>query len=158
MIIPSWLALGGITILVALVGNRLSSKDIRWFKRLRRPQWLTFEWAIPFIWMFIFICGAISAYLVWETDPSSLTTWLLMGFYLLVEVAIVAYTPVMCKLRSLKVGTIIGATGFFLGLILTLMVFPISSWAGFLLLPYLLWSPIGTYVTWQMMHLNPRDA
>ncbi len=158
MIIPSWLALGGVTILVALVGNRLSSKDIRWFKRLRRPQWLTFEWAIPFIWMFIFICGAISAYLVWETDPSSLTTWLLMGFYLLVEVAIVAYTPVMCKLRSLKVGTIIGATGFFLGLILTLMVFPISSWAGFLLLPYLLWSPIGTYVTWQMMHLNPRDA
>ncbi len=158
MIIPSWLAIGGVTILVALVGNRLSSKDIRWFKRLRRPQWLTFEWAIPFIWMFIFICGAISAYLVWETDPSSLTTWLLMGFYLLVEVAIVAYTPVMCKLRSLKVGTIIGATGFFLGLILTLMVFPISSWAGFLLLPYLLWSPIGTYVTWQMMHLNPRDA
>ena len=158
MIIPSWLVIGGVTILVALVGNRLSSKDIRWFKRLRRPQWLTFEWAIPFIWMFIFICGAISAYLVWETDPSSLTTWLLMGFYLLVEVAIVAYTPVMCKLRSLKVGTIIGATGFFLGLILTLMVFPISSWAGFLLLPYLLWSPIGTYVTWQMMHLNPRDA
>lgn len=158
MIIPSWLAIGGVTILVALVGNRLSSKDIRWFKRLRRPQWLTFEWAIPLIWMFIFICGAISAYLVWETDPSSLTTWLLMGFYLLVEVAIVAYTPVMCKLRSLKVGTIIGATGFFLGLILTLMVFPISSWAGFLLLPYLLWSPIGTYVTWQMMHLNPRDA
>ena len=158
MIIPSWLALGGVTILVALVGNRLSSKDIHWFKRLRRPQWLTFEWAIPLIWMFIFICGAISAYLVWETDPSSLTTWLLMGFYLLVEVAIVAYTPVMCKLRSLKVGTIIGATGFFLGLILTLMVFPISSWAGFLLLPYLLWSPIGTYVTWQMMHLNPRDA
>jgi tryptophan-rich sensory protein len=64
----------------------------------------------------------------------------------------------MCKLRSLKVGTIIGATGFFLGCILTLTVFPINFWAAILLLPYLIWSPIGTYVTWKMAQLNPLDA
>jgi tryptophan-rich sensory protein len=81
-----------------------------------------------------------------------------MAFYLLVEVAIFLYTPVMCALRSLRAGTIIGATGFFLGLILTLLVFPISRTGGFLLLPYLLWSPIGTFVTWQMISLNPADA
>jgi tryptophan-rich sensory protein len=38
------------------------------------------------------------------------------------------------------------------------LVFPVSSWAGILLLPYLIWSPIGTYVTWEMSHLNPRDV
>lgn len=81
-----------------------------------------------------------------------------MAFYLLVEVAILAYTPVMCSLRSLRAGTIIGGTGFFLGLILALLVFPISRGAAFLLLPYLIWSPIGTFVTWQMMYLNPGDA
>nr|WP_139253753.1 tryptophan-rich sensory protein [Hydrococcus rivularis] len=48
--------------------------------------------------------------------------------------------------------------GFFLALILALMVLPISGWASLLLLPYLLWSPIGTLVTWQMMRLNPLDA
>ncbi|MGK7873238.1 MAG: TspO/MBR family protein [Xenococcaceae cyanobacterium] len=156
--IPSWLVIGSVTILVPWAINRLSPRDISWFNRLRRPRWLTFEWAIPFIWIFIFICGAWSAYLAWETDPGSRHTWLLMGFYLLVEVAIVAYTPVMCKLRSLRVGTIIGATGFLLGLILTWLVFPVSGWAVVLLLPYLLWSPIGTYVTWQMKSLNPEDA
>ncbi|MDY6803848.1 MAG: TspO protein, partial [Cyanobacteriota bacterium] len=26
------------------------------------------------------------------------------------------------------------------------------------LLPYVLWSPIGTYTTWQMTSLNPEDA
>ena len=158
IMIPSWLVIGGVTILVALVINRLSPRDIRWFNRLRRPRWLTFEWAIPFIWMLVFICGAWSAYLMWETNPGSRQTWLLMGFYLLVEVVILAYTPVMCKLRSLRVGTIIGATGFFLGFILALLVFPLSSWAFGLLLPYLLWSPIGTYVTWQMIPLNPGET
>lgn len=158
MEIPSWLAIGGVTLLVAFAGNLLSRQDIRWFRSMRRPPWLTFEKAIPIIWSLIFICGAWSAYIVWENQPGTSQTWLLMGFYLLVEIAIVSYTPVMCKLRSLKVGTIIGGTGFFLGLILTLLIFPISFWAGLLLIPYLLWSPVGTFVTWQMAKLNPRDA
>jgi tryptophan-rich sensory protein len=156
--IPSWLAIAIVTFAIAFILNRVSPRGRRWFSRLRRPDWLTFEWAIPFIWIFIFICGTWSAYLVWETAPGSSRSWWLMAFYLLVEVAILAYTPVMCSLRSLRAGTIIGGTGFFLGLILALLVFPISRGAAFLLLPYLIWSPIGTFVTWQMMYLNPGDA
>jgi benzodiazapine receptor len=34
------------------------------------------------------------------------------------------------------------------------MVAPLSVAAWLLLLPYLLWSPIGTLVTWQMQRLN----
>ncbi|VEP15439.1 Tryptophan-rich sensory protein [Hyella patelloides LEGE 07179] len=157
--IPSWLVIGIVTLAVPFTLNRfISSRDFRWFKRLRRPDWLTFESAIPIIWTVIFICGAWSAYNVWETNPGNLSTWLLMGFYLLVEIAISLYTLVMCKTRSLKVGTIIGGTGFFLGAILAVIVAPISTTAFWLLVPYLLWSPVGTYVTWQMMQLNPIDA
>jgi translocator protein len=159
IMIPSWLIIGGVTIAIPFALNRLiSSQDFGWFKRLRRPDWLTFEWAIPIIWTIVFICGAWSAYNVWQSNPGTQSTWLLMGFYLLVEVAISLYTLVMCKTRSLKVGTIIGGTGFFLGAILAVIVAPISSTAAWLLLPYLLWSPVGTFVTWQMMKLNPLDA
>lgn len=157
--IPSWLVIAIVTLAVPLTLNRfISSKDFRWFKRLRRPDWLTFEGAIPIIWTVIFICGAWSAYNVWEANPGNVSTWLLMGFYLLVEITISLYTLVMCKTRSLKVGAIIGGTGFFLGLILAILVLPISNTAFWLLVPYLLWSPVGTFVTWQMMQLNPIDA
>lgn len=152
------MVIGGVTLLVALASNLFRPKDVKWFRRLKRPQWLTFEWAIPVIWTVVFICGAWSAYIVWENDPGSTRTWLLMGFYLLVEIAIVSYTPGMFLTRSLKVGTIIGATGTVLGAILALTVLPISGWATVLLLPYLIWSPIGTLTTWQMMHLNPADV
>jgi translocator protein len=156
--IPAWLAIGGITFAIALVLNRLPRYDIRWFFRLRRPRWLTFEWAIPIIWSGIFICGAASAYQVWIREPGTLRGWFLMAFYVLLEVAILAYTPVMCRLHSLKAGTLVGAIGFFLGFILSLVVWPVSGWAVVLLLPYLLWSPIGTFVTWQMIRLNPGAA
>ncbi|NJK56980.1 MAG: TspO/MBR family protein [Pleurocapsa sp. SU_5_0] len=159
MIIPPWLGIGLVTLAVPFTCNRfLSSRDFRWFKSLRRPDWLTFEWAIPIIWTLVFICGAWSAYNVWQAEPGSISTWLMMGFYLVVETAISLYTVVMCKSRSLKIGTIIGGTGFFLGAILAVMVQSRSNLAFWLLVPYLLWSPVGTFVTWQMMQLNPLDV
>jgi translocator protein len=156
--IKSWMVIGAVTFLVALGSNLITPKDVKWFKRLQRPRWLTFEFAIPIIWTIVFICGAWSAYIVWEKDPGSPRTWWLMGFYLLVEIAIVAYNPVMLRLRSLKAGTIVGGIGAILGVLLALTVLPISGWAALLLLPYIIWSPIGTYTTWEMMHLNPESA
>jgi translocator protein len=156
--IKSWMVIGAVTVLVAFGSSVLRPKDVKWFARLRRPQWLTFEALIPVIWMFVFVCGAWSAYIVWERDPGSSNTWFLMGFYLLVEAVIVAYSPAMLWTRRLNVGTVIGGVGAVLGLILALLVWPISGWAALLLLPYLLWSPIGTYTTWEMSKLNPESA
>jgi tryptophan-rich sensory protein len=154
MVIKSWMAIGAVTFLIALGGNFITPNDVKWFKRLQRPRWLTFEFLIPFIWTTVFICGAWSAYIVWESQKS----WLLMGFYLLVELVTIAYNPMMLRLRSLKIGTIIGGIGAILGLILALIVLPISIWASLLLLPYVLWAPIGTYATWEIMKLNPEAA
>ncbi|WP_017651517.1 TspO/MBR family protein [Fortiea contorta] len=155
--IKSWMVIGGVAFIVAAAGSLITSSDRKWFQRLQRPRWLTFEGAIPLIWTTIFICGAWSAYIIWEREPGSSNTWLLMSLYLLLEIVTIAYTPVMFRLRSLKVGTILGGTGLIICIILTLAVLSISGWAALLLVPYLLWSPIGTYTTWKMMSLNPQD-
>lgn len=81
-----------------------------------------------------------------------------MVLYLLLEIVTVAYNPVMLRLRSLKAGTIVGGTGFIVGIILAITVLSVSGWAALLLVPYLLWSPIGTYTTGKMIQLNPKDA
>jgi translocator protein len=153
--IRSWMVIGAVAIAVSFLSALLKPKDIKWFSRLQRPKWLVFEPLIPVIWTVILICGAWSAYLVWEANPGTTQTWWLMAFYLLVELAIIAYSPVTLHLQSLKAGTIIGMIGFVLGLILTFLVQPISNTAALLLVPYLLWSPIGSYTTWAMDQLNP---
>ena len=153
--IKSWMIIGGITLLISLGGILFRPRDVRWASRLERPKWLFFEPAIPVIWTIIFICGAASAVLVWETEPGSLKTWLLMGCYLLLEVVTVAYIPATIRSRNLLVGTVLGGTGTLLGVLLTLFVWSISSQAALLLLPYVAWSPIGTYTTREMIDLNP---
>jgi tryptophan-rich sensory protein len=156
--IESWMVIGSVTLLVALGSSLFRPRDIGWVKNLDRPKWLFFEPAIPFIWTIIFICGAISATLVWEEDPGSVKTWLLMVTYLLVEIVTVAYIPATLRSRSLTVGTVLGGTGVILGVLLLLTVLPISRTAALLLLPYVVWTPIGTYTTRKMMDLNPTSA
>lgn len=157
--IKSWMVIGGVALLLAIIGGSIvSPKGVQWFKRLRRPQWLTFEKVIPLIWTVVFVCGAWSAILVWEKDPGTPKTWTLMAGYVLLELAILAYNPVMLLGRSLKLGTIVGAVGFVIGILQTLAVLSVSGTAALLLLPFLLWSPIGTYTTWAMLKLNPTEA
>ena len=156
--IPAWLVIGVAAVLIGVVLNQLIKSDQRWFFRLRRPAWLTFEWAIPIIWTIIFTAAAWSAYAVWQAEPGSLRSIFLMAGYALLEIVTLSYTSVMCVFRRLRVGVIVGATGLLVAIVLTLLVLPVSGVGALLLVPYLLWSPIGTFVTWQMMAINPADA
>lgn len=154
----SSLVIAAVTFIVALGSFFITPRDVKWFAKLSRPRWLVFEPLIPFIWTFIFVSGAVSANLVWQKQPNSLITWLLMGLYLLLEIITVTYIPLMLRFRSLRIGEIIGSVGVILGILLTLAVLPISLLAAVLLIPYLVWSPVGTYTTEELIQLNPQDA
>ena len=146
----SWLAIGIITTAIAMLSSLIRTQDAKWFRRLKRPDWLTFEQLIPIIWTTVFICGGWSAYIVWEQTQS----WAWMAAYILLEVVTIAFTPALFWTHSLKIASIIGGLGFVICLLLALSVLQISSVAAALLLPYLIWSPIGTYTTWEMDKLN----
>ncbi|MBW4501698.1 MAG: TspO/MBR family protein [Scytonema hyalinum WJT4-NPBG1] len=156
--IQSWMVIGAVTFAIAIGSFFITPRDVKWFARLSRPRWLIFEPLIPIIWTVIFICGAASAYIVWEKNPGSLITWVVMGLYLLLEIITIAYIPAMLRWRSLRVGEVLGSVGVILGVLLTLSVLPISRLAALLLVPYLVWSPVGTYTTEELIQLNPQDA
>ncbi|NMG10791.1 TspO/MBR family protein [Brasilonema sp. UFV-L1] len=156
--IQSWMVIGAVTFVIAVGSFFITPRDVKWFAQLTRPRWLVFEPLIPFIWTFTFVCGAASANIVWQKNPGSLITWVLMGLYLLLEIITVSYIPVMLRWRSLRIGEILGSVGVILGVLLTLSVLPVSKFAALLLLPYLAWSPVGTYTTEELIQLNPQDA
>ncbi len=148
--LKSWMVIGIVTLAIALLANIIKPKDVKWFRRLQRPRWLTFEKLIPVIWSTVFVCGAWSAYVVWEQTQS----WTWMAAYILLELVTIAFTPALFWSHSLKLATYIGGLGFAIALCLTLAVLGVSVWAAALLIPYLLWSPIGTFTTWEMNKLN----
>lgn len=146
--------LAALLILLAMTGVAWvlnpSRQDFLWFMRLRRPRWLVFEGWIPVIWLLIYACFAGSAWLTWQASWSA--AW--MAAYLVLLVLVQSYTLAICRSRSLGAGTAIGFAGWVWGLALTLAVVSFSPRAAGLLVPFLLWSPVGTLVTWQMRQLN----
>lgn len=147
---PAWLAILLVMLLVLPALNP-SRQDFAWFLRLRRPRWLSFERWIPLIWLLIYGCFYSSALICWQTVAQPP----LMAGYLVLVVLVQSYTLVICRSRRLRNGTVIGLVGWLWGLLLALAVHSQAPGAAYLLLPYLLWSPVGTWVTWQMESLNP---
>ncbi len=127
-----------------------SQEEFAWFLRLRRPSWLSFEGLIPVIWVMIYGCFYASALLAWNRTAS----WGLMGGYLLLLLLVQSYTWLICRTRRLANGTAVGLAGWLWGVALTVVVAAPAQLAALLLIPYLLWSPVGTLVTWQMQRLN----
>lgn len=152
--IRPWMVIAVVTLAIASLSSLIQPQGVRWFNRQQRPSWLTFEGLIPIIWSIIFVAGALSANAVWEAEPGTMATWLRMAGYVVLELLIVGYVPIMFWLRSLRVGAIIGWAGWVWGVILTILIVPVSTLAVLLLIPYLLWAPIGSIVTQQMDQIN----
>lgn len=143
-----------VAILLAIVAVGLalnpSRSDFAWFLQLRRPVWLTFERLIPLIWLAIYACFYASALLAWNATWS----WVLMASYLVLLLLVQSYTWLICRTRRIANGTAVGLLGWIWGIALAVLVSSTSRPAGLLLVPFLLWSPVGTLVTWQMQRLN----
>ena len=133
-----------------VAGLNPNRAEFSWFLKLRRPAWLSFERWIPLIWIMIYACFYASALLAWRSGNSLA----LQGGYLLLLVLVQSYTWLICRTRRLANGTRVGFAGWAWGVALALIVLDSSRSAALLLLPYLLWSPVGTVVTWQMQRLN----
>ncbi len=147
---PPWLVILVAMVLVTLLLNP-GKEEFGWFLRLRRPAWLTFERWIPVIWAAIYLCFYASALLAWQASGS----WALMLAYLTLLLLVQSYTLVICRSRRLASGTVVGFLGWVWGMALAVAVTRLSPPAALLLVPYLLWSPVGTFVTWRMQRLNP---
>ena len=139
-----------LALVAVVVGLNPNRSQFSWFLQLRRPAWLTFERWIPLIWITIYACFYASALLAWN---ASWSLPLLAG-YLLLLVLVQSYTWLICRTRRLANGTAVGFAGWAWGVALAVIVLGSSGNAALLLLPYLLWSPVGTLVTWQMQRLN----
>lgn len=141
-----------ILIVMLAVGLSLnpSREQFAWFMRLRRPAWLGFERWIPLIWISIYGCFYGSALLSSNAGGG----WLLMAAYLVLLLLVQGYTWLICRSRSLANGTLIGLAGWLWGMALAAVAGGASRPAAILLIPFLIWSPVGTLVTWQMQRLN----
>ncbi|HNW96600.1 MAG TPA: tryptophan-rich sensory protein [Candidatus Paceibacterota bacterium] len=143
-----------ITIFVSVCGSWVVGGGMIWYRNLQLPSIVPEGYIIGIIWTIIFILSAISALLFYNKFPrNNIFKWVVFVFLLNAFLNIFWnflffgwHLLVLSFIEMILLELTVVALIFFL--------WRKVLWAGILLIPYALWVPFATYLTWSVIQLN----
>lgn len=151
----SYIVIPLITVLVALSGSRFTSAALGdWYKNLPKPSWTPGGGIIGAVWTTIFILATLSALIVWKEAPRGSRLWWIVGIFLLNAVLNVGWSWLFFGSHLIGAAVWEAAVLDLTVWALIVLIWPISTLAASLLLPYGLWAAFATYLTWSVYILQ----
>jgi len=136
-------------------GSVFTAKSIpTWYPGLKKPRFTPPNKVFGPVWATLYILIGISVFLIWQkglTEDGALTAFILFWVQLVLNAL---WSLVFFGIKSKGGGVII--IFILWGLILATIItsFPVSIWAGILLLPYILWVSVAAYLNVGIWRLN----
>ena len=141
----------------ATVGALLTARAIKeWYRGLKKPSWNPPDWAFGPVWTILYILMAISAWLVWEdgSPDERLLPLSIFGIQLALNVA---WSGIFFYKRKL-LGGLVEVLVLWTAILVTILSFwGVSNTAALLLLPYIAWVSIASYLNYTVWRLNKVD-
>jgi tryptophan-rich sensory protein len=137
------------------IGSLFTFKAIpTWYAGLKKPRYTPPNWAFGPVWTILYILMAISVFLVWQKGLA--TPGVMLAFILFwVQLAFNALWSIIFFGRKSKGGGVIVIAILWLLILATIIAsFPVSVWAGALLVPYIVWVSIASYLNVGVWVLN----
>jgi translocator protein len=143
----------GITVAVLLVGGYITKLG-PWYQALTKPSWQPPGPAFGIIWTTIYALTAMSAILAWRTIGSAKEGRVFIGLFLANCILNVMWSFLFFMLE--RPDWALYQVGIFWLSILALIVYlwPRHKLASALLLPYLVWVSIASFLNLSIVQLN----
>ncbi|MFC1847038.1 TspO/MBR family protein [Chloroflexota bacterium] len=125
-----------------------------WYQGLKKPPYTPPDWAFGPVWTTLYVLMGISVFLVWQKGLATNGAMLAFALFWTQLVINASWSIIFFGMKSKGGGliTIIVLWFFILATIIT--SFQVSSWAGALLVPYILWVSIASYLNIGIWLLN----
>lgn len=141
--------------LVGILGSVFTISAIpTWYSKLNKPIFSPPNWLFGPVWTLLYLFMGISFYLIWEKGWKNGKNRTARNYFFIQLGLNFIWTPVFfgLKLPLLALVVIIAMWVF---IIVTIKQFyPISKWAAYLLLPYLLWVSFASQLNGAIVVLN----
>lgn len=125
-----------------------------WFTTLAKPAWTPPNWAFALIWTTLFILMGIALFLVWRQGLWRKDVKIAVIIFAVQLVLNVLWSIIFFGLQFLT-GGLIEIVFLWIAILATIITFyRISKPAGILLLPYIIWVTIASYLTYTVYLLN----
>ena len=138
---------------VALVGGLMTDVG-PWYESLRFPRLRPPNWLFGPAWTVIFTLIAAAGVAAWESAESSAPRVRIVVFFAVNGVLNLLWSPLFFKLQRPD-WALYELVLFWLSIvILTITVAQVSSFAAWLLVPYLIWVTFAGWLNWRVVQLN----
>jgi tryptophan-rich sensory protein len=140
------------------IGSIFTFKAIpAWYGGLKKPRYTPPAWAFGPVWTTLYIMMGICVFLVWQ---KGLGTNGVMPAFILFWVQLILNTlwsAVFFGARS-KGGGVIVIAALWVAILATMIAsFRVTTWAGTLLIPYIVWVSIAAYLNIGIWRLNKPE-
>ncbi|NVK51147.1 MAG: tryptophan-rich sensory protein [Cyclobacteriaceae bacterium] len=153
---PNWLKLIISLILPQLVGGTGAYFTITsigsWYQTITKPSFNPPNWLFGPVWTTLYILMGIACYLIWKSDHPQKKNLLTLYFVQLALNGI--WSPAFFGLESPLLGLIIILPLLVLIFICIQKFKPVSSWASWLMVPYLAWVSFASVLNFSIWWLN----
>ena len=148
-----------LSILIVFVAGSIGtlstiSELTTWYAALTKPDWTPPNWAFGPIWSTLYVLMGIALFLVWRKGLERKDVKFAIIIFVVQLVLNVLWSVVFFGMHSIF-------SGFILILILWIAIFAniiafyvISKPAGLILIPYLIWVSIASYLNYSVYLLN----
>ena len=148
-----------ISVLVSLgaggIGSLFTFKAIpTWYAGLKKPSYTPPNWAFGPVWTTLYILMGISVFLIWQKGLTTDGVSLAFTLFWIQLVLNALWSIIFFGMRSKGGGVITIVVLWFLILATMITSFRVSWWAGSLLIPYILWVTIASYLNIGIWLLN----
>ena len=137
------------------IGSIFTTKSIpEWYVGLRKPRYTPPNWVFGPVWSILYILMGISVFLVWQNGLDTQGVLLAFTIFWIQLTLNTLWSIVFFGLKSKGGGVIIIITLWLLILATIITSFPVSGWAGALLIPYIIWVGLASYLNIGIWLLN----
>ncbi len=140
--------------LVTAIAGGLLTEIGPWYKTLKNPNWKPPDWAFGPIWTVIITLAVIAGILTWRQTATTFDRQHLLLSFGVNCVLNAGWSGLFFKLRRPDWALV--ETCFLWASIIWMMIaiYPLSTTAALLLVPYLIWVSIASVLNWKIVQLN----
>ena len=152
----NWILLIGLIVacnLIGALGALWTSSDGSWYKNIKKPTFNPPSWIFGPVWTILFTLMGISLYLVWVAPSSNIRTIALIIFAIHFVLNVLwSYlffginNPLASLIEIFVLLIFIIVTGIYF--------YMVNKFAGYLLIPYLLWVSFASFLNYSIWKLN----
>jgi tryptophan-rich sensory protein len=149
-------ALGGsalVAVVVAVAGGVLTEIG-PWYRQLRKPSWQPPDWAFGPVWTVILVLAAFSAALAWEAAGGTGGRPAVLAVLVINSILNIAWSGIFFKMKRPDWALIEVALLWVSIVALIVVLGAQSTTAGLLMVPYLVWVSIASFLNYRIVQMN----